>query len=321
MISDAVLPIASQVSGVLLVMVVGAVARRLGWLSPASDKSLAVLTTNILLPALLIDRIVHSAHFNNHTDTWVPPLVGFGCTCVGFGLSWLVIRIIGPWFGISDPRVQNTFVLTAGIANFGYIPIPLAEHFFPEALVPLFVHNVGVDLATWSVGVLVIGGGVGTGWRRAIASPPLWAVLIAVIIHQLQWTSILPAPLSQLAKSLGQCAIPVGLILSGAIIVDYWKDVRWRDGLATLGLACLLRQVIMPVFMLSMAAWMWLPDQMDRVLLLQASMPAATFPIVLVKLYGGDIPTALRVIVGTSLLGLVTIPFWMVIGKLWLGIA
>ncbi len=320
MFSDAVLPIVSQVTGVLLVILVGVVARRFGWLSPASDKSLAVLTTNVLMPALLIDRIVHSSKFNGFADSWIPPIVGFGCTCVGFGVSWFVIRFIGPRLGIIDPRVQNAFVLATGIANYGYIPIPLAEQFFPEALVPLFIHNVGVDIALWSVGIFVISGEFGSGWRRSLTSPPLWAVLVAILIQQFRLTEHLPAPVMQLSKTLGQCAVPIGLILSGAIIVDFWKDVRWRDGLATLGLACMTRQLVMPLFMLSIASWIWLPNQMDRVLLLQAAMPAATFPIVLVKLYGGDVPTALRVVVGTSVLGLFTIPFWIVLGKLWLGL-
>ncbi len=320
MFSDSVLPIVSQVTGVLLVMVIGALARRLGWLSPASDKSLAVLTTNVLLPALLIDRIVHSNNFDRFADTWIPPVVGFGCTCIGFGVSWLVIHFAGTWLGIADPRVQRAFILATGLANYGFIPIPLAEHFFPDALVPLFIHNVGVDIALWSVGIFVISGEIGSGWRRLLLSPPLWSVFIAVLVLQCRLVDYMPMPLTQLLKSLGQCAVPIGLILSGAIIVDYWKDVRWREGMATLGLACLTRQLVLPLFMLTLASTIWLPNQMDRVLLLQAAMPAATFPIVLVKLYGGDVPTALRVVVGTSVLGLFTIPLWMVLGKLWLGI-
>ena len=50
----------------------------------------------------------------------------------------------------------------------------------------------------------------------------------------------------------------------------------------------------------------------------QAAMPAATFPIVMARLYEQDVQTAWVVVVGTSLLSLITIPLWMILGAAWL---
>jgi predicted permease len=49
-------------------------------------------------------------------------------------------------------------------------------------------------------------------------------------------------------------------------------------------------------------------------------MPAAVFPIILARQYGGDPATAVRVVVVTSLGGLVTIPLWLQAGLSWLGL-
>ena len=54
--------------------------------------------------------------------------------------------------------------------------------------------------------------------------------------------------------------------------------------------------------------------------MLQAAMPAATLPIVLVKLYQRDTETALRVVLSTSLLGILLIPVWLAVGQWWLGL-
>jgi predicted permease len=54
------------------------------------------------------------------------------------------------------------------------------------------------------------------------------------------------------------------------------------------------------------------------VLLIQAAMPAATFPIVMTRLYEQDVQTAWVVVVATSLLSLLTIPVWMIFGAAWL---
>jgi malate permease and related proteins len=43
----------------------------------------------------------------------------------------------------------------------------------------------------------------------------------------------------------------------------------------------------------------------------QSAMPAAVFPIVLAKMHGGEMPVALRVVLGTSIPSLITIPLWL----------
>ena len=73
-----------------------------------------------------------------------------------------------------------------------------------------------------------------------------------------------------------------------------------------------IRLGIMPALILLMA----IPTDpaLHAVLVVQAAMPSAVFPIVLAKLHGGDMPTALRVVLGTSIVGLVTIPLWLTFG-------
>ena len=55
-------------------------------------------------------------------------------------------------------------------------------------------------------------------------------------------------------------------------------------------------------------------------LILQAAMPSAIFPIVVTKVHHGDVPTALQVVLGTSLVGLITIPLWLGFGLWWIPI-
>ena len=64
------------------------------------------------------------------------------------------------------------------------------------------------------------------------------------------------------------------------------------------------------------AAWALLPLPLElrRVLVLQAAMPAAMFPVVMAKYYGGDPATAVRIVLATSLAALLTIPLWLGFG-------
>jgi len=75
-----------------------------------------------------------------------------------------------------------------------------------------------------------------------------------------------------------------------------------------------LRLGAMPLLMLAVARYIPASPEMKQVLIVQAAMPAAVFPIVLARRYGGDPITAIRIVIGTSLVGFITIPLWLRLG-------
>jgi len=311
--------IASPVCGVYLVIAVGALARRLGWLTSQADRTLASLTGNVLIPALFFERILGSDQFSSLSQTWLPPTIGFASTTLGYLLGAAFVRLFGPAIGLVSAAQQRAFVACVGICNYGYIPLPLAEQLFPSAVVPLMVHNVGVDVALWSVGILVLSGQL-RSFRRILFSPPLLAVVIAVGLKQFGAAPFVPEPVLQMSRSLGVCAIPMGLVLSGAIIIDHWRFVSAGQGVPTFVCGVALRQGILPILMLMFAKTALSNRDLATVVMLQASMPAATFPLVLVHLYQQDVATALRVVLGTSVVAILTIPLWIAVGRWWLGV-
>ncbi len=311
-------PIVSRVLGVFLVMAIGAVCRKRMWLTREADRSLANLTANVLLPALFVDRILAGDQLDSLGVAWMPPVLGFVSTAIGFLAAWWFARVTGKWIGLETDSKQRSFAICAGVCNYGYIPLPLAQHFYPEAVVDLILHNVGVDLALWSVGLVVISGAAGGGWLRALRSPPVVAVAVAVSLKHFAVDRYIPEPVMQAIAAMGDCSIPLGLLLSGAIIVDYFHEAQWQGAFRTVAASIVLRQGLFPTLML-VATMFWISDvDLQHVMLLQAAMPAAVFPIVMVRLYERDTGTALRVVLSTSLAGIVLIPLWMAIGKLML---
>jgi predicted permease len=76
----------------------------------------------------------------------------------------------------------------------------------------------------------------------------------------------------------------------------------------------------LPVLFLVLARYLPCSLELKRVITIQAAMPAAVFPIIIAKHYGGDPATALRVVLGTSLVGFITIPLWLKFGLKWVGL-
>ncbi|RLS73288.1 MAG: malate permease [Planctomycetota bacterium] len=319
--SDRWIDTASAVVGVFLVMGVGGLARHWRWLSPEVDRSLASLTSYVLMPCLFFHRIITDASLSADLDAWYPAVLGYVCTFLGVGMAWSAARTFGGGFGLASDPEQRTFGLTVGIPNYGYIALPLAEVFYPSCVVTLMVHNVGVDMALWSVGLYTISGkGIDASWRRIVLSPPLLAVVLAVLIKRFDGVAWVPGPIEQATQKLGLCSVPMGLVLSGAILYDYIGISSWAKAWRILSLAIPIRMMILPLVILAIATWGTDSESLKQVLLIQAAMPAATFPIVMTRLYEQDVQTAWVVVVATSLLSLLTIPVWMIFGAAWLGL-
>ncbi len=332
------------VLGVFLIIGIGAFCRSQKWLSREADFSLAKITANVLMPALFLDRILNDETLDALSTAWVPPLFGFGFTTGGLLLAWLIARAAGPWVGLKTDAQQRAFAICAGIANYGYIPLPLSQIFYPSAEVELILHNVGVDLALWSVGIAIISGGTrsaagAAGGEQnapmrssfprlglfgkilpALTSAPLIAVVIALSIRSLNWDAMIPPSLMKSIHLLAGASIPMGLLLSGAIIIDFLRAAQWTGATPVILLSIGFRQLLMPVIMLGVASVWATQTDMKHVLILQAAMSSAVFPIVLTRLYHGDTATALRVVLSTSLAGLVLIPIWISLGAWWLGV-
>ncbi|MBX3745753.1 MAG: AEC family transporter [Verrucomicrobiae bacterium] len=293
---------------------VGGGIRRMKWLTPEADASLVRMVVNLLTPCLIADTILGNPVFGRVGNVVLPPLLGFGTTVLGIGLGWWAGRRL-------EEKERRTFALTAGICNYGYIPLPLAQVLFSAGTVGvLFVQNIGVELAMWLVGLSVLSGRSWRGGWRHLLNPPVFAIIGTLALNAVLSREAVPAPILQAVHLLGRCAIPLGLMLIGATLADLLpgmgESVRWRVVL----LACGVRLIGVPVMMLGLAWWIPASREVREVLLLHAAMPAAVFPIIMARHYGGDAGTALRVVVGTSLASAVTIPFWLKAGMVLLGL-
>jgi predicted permease len=117
---------------------------------------------------------------------------------------------------------------------------------------------------------------------------------------------------------LAVCAIPLALLLSGALIADHINNDLLRHGSRAIFASAAVRIGFLPALILLFTKIAPLDVALKSVLVIQAAMPAAIFPIVVTRAHHGDMPTALQVVLGTSLIGLITIPLWIGFGLYWI---
>lgn len=302
---------------VFCLALVGVLLRKADWLTESADVSLMRVVVNVLTPAFILDKVLGNRALHQPGNLLLPPVVGFMGVAFGVWLVWQASSRLG----LGNETVRRTFAASAGIQNYGYFALPLVEQLFPgNTTGVLLVHNLGVDTAMWSVCLIALGH---AGWRqwRKLINAPIIAVVAAVTVNLLGGEHWIPKFVLTTDRMLGACCFPLGIVLSGAILADSSRELRTDPGWRTLGWSCFFRLGVLPAAMLGLAWLLPASRELQQVLVVQAAMPAAVFPIVVSRLYAGDPPTAIRVVIGTSLTGFLTIPLWLHLGINLLGLA
>lgn len=295
---------------------IGVALRKIEWLTEEADASLMRVVVNVLTPALILDKVLGNAALRRPENLFLPPVLGFGGVLLGLWIAWLVRRQAAPGSEI----IQRTFASATGIQNYGYVPLPLVLQLFPgDTAGVLFVHNLGVDVAMWTICLIALGHGGVREWRKLI-NPPIVSIVAAITLNALGAGDWLPKFVRTTAQMLGAACFPLALVLIGATIADSSRQLRQNLGLRLSLWSCALRLGVLPVLMLVIAHFVPASRELKQVLVVQAAMPAAVFPIVLARHYGGDTTTAIRVVVATSLIGFLTIPFWLRLGMQAVGL-
>ena len=308
---------------VFALMVTGVLLRRVQWLTASADESLLRICVQVLLPCLIFESVLGNTALQRRENLIWPLLTGSVMVLVGMGVAWIAAR----WAGLSQAAERRTFAMTCGLQNYGYIPIPLCLLLFDTGtLGVLLVHNVGVELILWTVGLAVLSGkGFLGGWRKII-NAPLVALLLGMLLNAMG-TSAIPEDLLRVGRVmmtavhwLGQSGIPLSLLLVGAIVADDLMQMEGARSIRVAAVAIMVRfGILAPIFFL-LARWLPYSMEMKRVMVLEGAMSAAVLPIALAKHFGGDPRTALQVVLGTSLAGLVAMPILIRLGGLVCGL-
>ena len=302
----------SAVLPIFFVIASGALARRVGWLDTEADRSLMTVVVNLLYPALIFSFILGNDALRQPSNLILPPLVGLTTIVGGFGLAMFVARKLQ----IGNQKECRTFAFTTGIYNYGYFPVPIIALLFDrETTGVLLVHNLGVEIAMWVLGVgfILSRNDPKSIWKRVFSGPVI-AILIAVPMNYYKIDQHLPNAALETINLLGQCAIPLGLILIGATFYDLSKGTCITARLKIPATASVLRLGLLPAAFLFAAFILPLSTELKSVMLVQAAMPCGVFPIVLARHFDGSPEVALKVVLGTTLISFLTIPLWIGIG-------
>lgn len=300
---------------VYMTMLAGGVARKTGLLPAASDAGLMRLSVNLLFPCLILERMVENAALLDAGRVLLGAGLGFGLVALGTAVSYL----LAPFIGLKVGEGRRTFAMANGIQNYGFVAIPVISSLFPGkgTLGVMFTFTLGVEIAVWTVGVGVITGLARAPWK-AFCNTPVISIIAALLLNALGVGEYVPEAVHAWLRYLGDCSVPLSVLLIGASIAELLGQEKPRWGVALL--SPVVRLALIPTAFFAAAQLLPVGQELQRVLLVQAAMPAAVFGIVVARMYGGHGPTAVHVVLSTTAVSLVTTPLVIQAGARWLGL-
>ncbi len=303
---------------VFLVMGMGFLFRMRRWMPESLEPGFMGLILNLLAPCLIFTNVARNPALSIPGTAGWTIFLGAAFILAGFAVSYLVGRLIG----LSRGHGLRTFTVSAGVHNYGFVALPVIAALFPGESGPfglVFLHGLGVELAMWTVGLLIFGSGQ-SPWRMLINGPCL-AVLFSLLANFTGLGFHVPGVVFKALEMLGQCSIPMSLFIIGATIAGLCdRDIlheAWRSSIG----GCIARLGLIPLVMLAAAKWLPLSMDLRKLIVVEAGMPAALMPIMLARIYGGRAATAAQVVIATTVVGLLSSPVVIGFGLKWLGIA
>jgi predicted permease len=242
------------------------------------------------------------------------PLILGAATLFGLGLAALVLFATPLGRGLSNPA-RGAIMLASGFGNILFFGYPFLSTVYgePGARYPFFADMLAATPLLWSLGVWIA---YRCGKHAEHASflkmwltlPPVWGFAAGIAVN-LSGAAL--DPLVEAARWAGSPTIPLMLFVLGLTIP--WHDLRPQKAVfVALG----IKLALMPLLALGIAlAWPGKLTEPGEAAILEAAMPTMVMVIALADRFGLDTRLAGLIMGWSTLVGLVTLPFWLVVVK------
>ena len=288
--------IASQVVILFLVVLVGALCRRLRYFTDETIHGVTQLVVNITLPVLTVYNMQRP--FDPHV------LVNFLLTLF-IALITISAALFGALFLFRNRPHDKRAVLAnmEGFSNCGFMGYPIILAINPDWMIYAVAYNVAYVIVSWTIGVSLFQDKPSIDVKRVLLNPNIVSAFIGFAVFCLNIT--LPDILSQSMSLVGGLTTPLSMLLIGTRVSSIrLGDLRDKD----YHIAAVLRLVVLPLIVYAALRPLHLDREVFSTIYLLTAMPAGTLFAMQAELYGGDTRFAARAIAYSTLLSLVTVP-------------
>ncbi|WP_332447256.1 AEC family transporter [Sphaerochaeta sp.] len=284
-------------------LAVGALLRKVGLFNETTKGMLTDLVLYVTLPC----SIVLSFRMDLDGSLFVALSVIFFVSMAIQVVCFLLSR-----FSFRKTETGKQSVLRYGllVSNAGFMGLPIAgELFGSSGLMYASIYLIPQRVVMWTAGLSVFspaGANRKEAARKVILHPCMIAVYIGLFLMITQLR--LPSFVTMTLSSLGGSTTALSMMLIGSLFAEMHKDQLRLDG--RLLIFSLLRLVLIPLISLVGCRFFGIDRVVTGVAVILAAMPGGSSTVILASKYGRDTSYASKLVIVSTMLSLISIPFW-----------
>lgn len=287
-----------------VIVIVGYVAGKLGYLGGDFDRQLSRLVINITCPALILSSSM-TGELPDRRFILPLLLISIVTYIILTGAAFLLPRYM-------TKRKEDCgaigFALMFG--NVGFMGYPVVASIFGhEAVFYAAVLNVVNTFTVFTIGTILITGSSNIEGKRfekkVLYSTPMLAAYLTMLIVALEINNI-PGFICQSLTMLGNITVPAALLIIGSSMSQL--PIRSLLGNTTVYLTTALRLALLPLAVYYLTSLMGFSQLVVNINTVVIAMPVATYGTILCLKYGKDTTLMAEVTFITTLLSMISIP-------------
>ena len=296
-----------QMARILLFLVVGFGLNRLHILPKGAGAGISRLVTMLFLPAMLI--------YTNMTEFRLADVGAYSQLVLTGAVMWVVVTAISfplaKKLAAGNSLDRGVYLYGLCFPNTSAIGTPLALAMLGTA--GLFQYNLFILIFVimtyaWGMG-LFLPMERKSPWKRFITNllnPIFVSMVIGITLGALNGPQWMPALITDFLGDLGDCYVPVSLLLTGYTIADYPLAEMFHRGKAYL--FSLLRLLVYPLLVVVLAKLMGLSQFVATLAVLGFAGPSGMNVVVFPASYGQDCKTGASIVLLSCVGSILTVP-------------
>ena len=295
-----------QVIALFIMMGIGLLTRKLGYMSDAAKKGMTDILIKIVTPAVVITSFSREFEADKMTNAWV---VLIGAIIMHIILCSLSLVL----FSKEDKDKKAVLRFGMIFGNFGFMGFPVLQSLFGlDGVFYGAMFTAAFYLFSWTFGVALFTKPESLkDTLKSIFNVPFISVVIGVLMYISPFR--LPSFLQTVVDSVGNMNTPLSMMIVGSIFADVkFKEIFTEKKIYV---SAMLRLLISPVIAMAIAllvgtVFKGVPSGIPfRVVIVEEAMPCAAYAAIFATKFGSDSRLASKMVAIATASSVVTIPF------------
>ena len=288
-----------QITVIFIGILAGFVCRKLKVLTEEGTSTISNIVVKIILPFYLFSAILNSGSGVDSRGVFVTLGLSFGMFLISGLAALLIVPLLRP-----PANDRGVYLFETMCGNVTYIGIPVCTAVLGgNAAFYASLLNIPYNLLCFSLGIWLLAGKLPL---KKILNPAFLSGAAAAILYLLHIS--VPTVILDGCAFIGQATSPCAMLVIGSVLGSVpFREIftEWRAAPYVL-----IRLVGLGALMAFLLSFLDVDPVMKGVLILMASMPAATNSTMLCTIYGGNRALSAKLIFLSTALSIVTIPLW-----------